>query len=146
MKDKSTEKLQNILNKIESKSELRKYIHSSNSQLINYELSEYILKICETKGYSKSEIIKNADIYRTYGYAILKGEKSPSRDKVLQICLGNKFNLDETNRTLTLAKLGILYAKDPRDSIIIYALNNKLNIINTNIILNDHGFKFLGED
>lgn len=145
MKDKSTEKLLNILNKAKNKSSLDKYI-SSNSEHDTYELSEYILEISTSKGYSKSDIIKNSEIYRSYGYQILNGKKSPSRDNVLKICIGNKFNLEQTNRTLTLAKLGVLYAKDPRDSIFIYALNNKLNIINVNIILSDHNFKLLGDN
>lgn len=145
MKDKSTEKLLNILNKAKNKSSLDKYI-SSNSEHDTYELSEYILEISTSKGYSKSDIIRNSEIYRSYGYQILNGKKSPSRDNVLKICIGNKFNLEQTNRTLTLAKLGVLYAKDPRDSIFIYALNNKLNIINVNIILSDHNFKLLGDN
>ncbi len=145
MKDKSTEKLLNILNKAKNKSSLDKYI-SSNSEHDTYELSEYILEISTSKGYSKSDIIRNSEIYRSYGYQILNGKKSPSRDNLLKICIGNKFNLEQTNRTLTLAKLGVLYAKDPRDSIFIYALNNKLYIINVNIILSDHNFKLLGDN
>lgn len=106
MKDKSTEKLLNILNKAKNKSSLDKYI-SSNSEHDTYELSEYILEISTSKGYSKSDIIRNSEIYRSYGYQILNGKKSPSRDNLLKICIGNKFNLEQTNRTLTLAKLGV---------------------------------------
>lgn len=145
MENKSTEKLLNRLNKIESESQLTKFINSSSPQENNYLLSEYILKICKAKGYNKSTIIQNSDIYRTYGYEILNGKKSPSRDKLLQICIGNGFTLDEANRTLTIAKLGILYAKYPRDSILIYALNNDLSIIDINILLDQHNFKPLGE-
>lgn len=145
MENKSTEKLLNRLNKIESESQLTKFINSSSPQENNYLLSEYILKIFKAKGYNKSTIIQNSDIYRTYGYEILNGKKSSSRDKLLQICIGNGFTLDEANRTLTIAKLGILYAKDHRDSILIYALNNNLSIIDINILLDQHNFKPLGE-
>lgn len=141
MKNKSTEKLLNRLNKIENKSELNTYVNSSMETQNNYKLSEYILKTCKCKGYSKSSIIKNSNIYRTYGYEILNGKKMPARDKLLQICIGNNFTLDETNRTLTIAKLGILYAKDSRDSIIIYSINNKLNLITTNILLDEYNLE-----
>lgn len=146
MKNKSTEELLDRLNKIESKSKLKSYIDSSNLEETNYKLSDYIVKTCKSKGYNKSKAIKNADLYRTYGYEILSGKKSPSRDKLVQICIGNKFTLDETNRTLTIGKLGILYSRDLRDSIIIYALNNGLDLIDVNIILDEHNFKFLGQD
>ena len=144
MKNKQTEKLLDRLNSIKNESELKKYINSSKSKGNSLELSDYILKICKSKGLKKSDIIRNADIYRTYGYEILNGKKLPSRDKLLKICIGNLFNLEQTNRTLTIAQLGILYAKDPRDSIIIYALNNQLNLIDTNIILNEHNLEVLG--
>lgn len=145
MKNKSTEKLLNRLNRIKNKSELKNYINQSKTNNDKYKLSEYILNIAEFRGYSKSDIIRNADIYRTYGYQILNGHKTPSRDKLLQICAGNKFTLDETNRALTLGQLGVLYPKDPRDSIIIYVLNRGLGLINGNIILDEHGFKSIGE-
>lgn len=146
MKNKSTQELLDRLNKIENKSKLKSHIDSSNLEESNYKLSDYIVETCKSKGYNKSTIIKNAHLYRTYGYEILSEKKSPSRDKLLQICIGNKFTLDETNRTLTIGKLGILYSKDLRDSIIIYSLNNDLDLIDVNILLDEHNFKLLGED
>lgn len=143
VKNKQTEKLLNRLNNIKNKNELNQYIKSSKSKENSLELSEYILESCNAKGFKKNHIIKNANIYRTYGYEILSGKKLPSRDKLLQICIGNNFSLEEANRSLTLGKLGILYAKNPRDSIIIYALNNKLNLIATNILLEEHSLKIL---
>ncbi len=145
MKNKQTEKLLNRLNRIKNEYELREYIESSRFKEDGSKLSEYILEICGAKGLKKSDIIRNSDVYRTYGYEILSGKKLPSRDKLLQICIGNRFSLEETNRCLTISKLGILYAKDPRDSIIIYSLNNQLDLIATNIILDEHDFDVLGD-
>lgn len=141
MNNKKTDNLLSILKNINSKSNLDKYVNFLESKEDNLNLSEYILNISTEKGLKKIDIINNANIYRTYGYEILNGKKLPSRNKLLQICLGNKFSLSQTNKCLTLAKLGILYAKDPRDSIIIYTLNNRLNLIDTNIILDDHDFE-----
>ena len=141
MKNNPTEKLLDILNDIKDKSKLDTYINSSISGKDSLKLSEYILEVSERRGFNKSDIIKNSDIYRTYGYELLNGKKSPSRDKLIQICIGNKFTLEETNRSLTLGKLGILYAKDSRDSIIIYALNNNISLIDVNFILHDHGLE-----
>ena len=144
MRNKQTERLLERLKNIKSQHELKEYLELSKSKGDPFKLSEYILELCTARGLKKNEIIRNADIYRTYGYEILNGKKLPSRDKLLQICIGNEFSLDEANRCLTIGKLGILYAKDPRDSIIIYALNNNLNLIATNIILDEHDFILLG--
>lgn len=141
MKNNKTEKLLDILNNIKDKSKLNTYINFSVSKENSLRLSEYILGVAGHKGFNKSDIIKNSDIYRTYGYEILNGKKFPSRDKLIQICVGNRFTLEETNRSLTLSKLGILYVKDARDSIIFFAINNKLGLIDTNILLAEHNLK-----
>lgn len=141
MKNKKTDRLLNVLNNFKKKSNLNQYIDFIESKKSSLVISDYIIDIGNEKNLSKVDIINNSNIYRTYGYEILSGKKLPSRDKLLQICLGNKFTLEETNRALTIAKLGVLYAKDPRDSIIIYSINNKLKLIHTNIILDDHNFE-----
>lgn len=74
MQNKKTEKLLNILNNFQDKSQLNKYIDSLESHKNSPELSKYILEICKEKGFKKSDIIRNADIYRTYGYEILSGK------------------------------------------------------------------------
>lgn len=143
MSNVETEKLLNILNTIDNESTLKEYINASTHEDNSLNLSEYIMKICKDKAPKKSDIIKNADIYRTYGYEILSGKKLPSRDKLLKLSIGNEFTLKQCNRCLTLAKLGILYAKNPRDSIIIFSLNNTLSLIDTNILLDQHSFQAL---
>lgn len=143
MKNK-TEELLNRLRNIRKSSDLKNYIDSNSLESNSYQLHDYILEICKEKDYRKNQIIRNADLNRTYGYQILSGYKTPSRDKILQICVGNSFTVEETNKALTIANLGILYAKDPRDSIMIYSLNNSLSLIDTNIIIHEHGYETLG--
>mgnify|MGYP000906295758 CR=1 FL=1 len=143
MKNRQTGDLLNRLNNIKKLSELNGYIDNVKQDGSDNKVSEYILEVCASKDLTKSEIINNANIYRTYGYEILSGKKMPSRDKLLQICIANGFDLEQTNRALTLGKLGILYAKDPRDSIIIYAINNGLDLISTNIILDEYSLQIL---
>lgn len=143
MKNKTEELLNRLMN-IRRKSDLKTYIESSSLETDTKQLHDYILKICYEKGYEKSDIIKRADIDKTYGYQILNGSRKPSRDKILQLCVGNSFTLVQTNKALTIANCGILYAKNPRDSIIIYSLNNSLSLIDTNIILDEHGYESLG--
>lgn len=143
MKNKTEELLNRLMN-IRKKSDLKSYVESDSLSTDTKQLHDYMLSICEEKGDSKGDIIKNADLNRTYGYQILNGFKKPSRDKIIQISVGNKFTLKQANKALTIANLGILYAKDPRDSIIIYSLNNCLSLIETNIILHEHGYESLG--
>lgn len=69
--------------------------------------------------------------------------KNPGRDKVLALCLAAQMNYDETQRALVLADVGKLYPRRKRDSIIIFALNQKLTVQQTNELLYAENEKIL---
>ena len=91
----------------------------------------------------KSDIIKNANIDRTYGYQIINGTRNPDKDKVICLALSMKLTLDETNRLLSLSNNGNLYAKMKRDAIIIYCIIRKAGVMKTNEMLHTHNFEIL---
>ena len=72
---------------------------------------------------------------RTYAYQILRGPKNPGREKVLALCLAAKMDYEETQRALALADAGKLYSRRKEDSIIIFALEQKLSVLQTNELL-----------
>lgn len=135
MDDKKTHELDNIVNFINNEKELNEYLSKTISNRINLDFVEYLDKLRDEKKISKAELINNANINRTYGYQILNGTKSASRDKILKICLSGRFTIEETNRLLTLGGYSRLYSKDPRDTVIIFAINKGLSVIDTDLFL-----------
>lgn len=98
-------------------------------------LSEHLKQLMKEKNINASELIKRSRIERTYCYQILNGRKKPGRDKIIAIALALSLSVDETQRVLRIAKEGDLYAKDKRDCILIFALNHKYNLLDTNQLL-----------
>ena len=98
----------------------------------------YLKKLLKEKDVTPSEVIKRSRIERTYCYQIFNGRKKPGRDKLLAISLALSLTLEETQRLLGIAKEGVLYVKSRRDSIIIYAINNKMSVLDTNFLLNQY--------
>lgn len=143
MYKKNTENLLNTLNKIYKKEDLNKFVSNDLNEIKKLNIGEFFCYICERKHITKSELIKKADIDRTYGYQIFDGRKNPSRDKILRLCLAAKLDLKETKRALEIGKVAQLYPKEVRDSIIIFAINNKISIIETNELLSDKKEKML---
>ena len=92
-----------------------------------------------------SQIIKNSGISQSYAHEILNGTKPhPSRDYLLALCLGAHMNLKTTQHALRIAQLGELYAKVPRDAAIMMHINNeKWNLIDINIFLEEHGLNVI---
>ena len=119
-------------------SHIDKYLKDNDAFLIDSTLSDYLCDKLEQKGILKSSVIKNADINEIYGYQILSGKRSPSRNKLISICIGAGFNLEETNETLRVAEFSPLFPKLKRDSIIIFGIQNNQSIRVINETLFDH--------
>ena len=80
-------------------------------------------------------IISASGIERSYFYHILSGQKTPGRNIILRISLCLSATLNETNQLLRLAHQGTLYAKVMRDSAIIFAIEKKYTMQQTNAFL-----------
>lgn len=135
---KSTQELLEVLSKSKK---IEEYIVENNSEFINIPLCKYIDNIIKEKKLKKPDIINKSNINVQYAYQIFGGKKMPSRTKVLQLIFGMELDLTTANRILRIAGFSELYSRNQRDSIIIYAINNNLSLIECNEILYD-----LGED
>lgn len=145
MEDKKTSELLDLLNSIDDISKLNNYVEKTKITFSTIDFCTYFENIIKENNIKKSKLIEASNIDRTYGYQILNGTKKPSRDKILQLCLSCKLNMDNTQRALILGNVGQLYAKNPRDSIIIFSINKCLNVIDTNNLLDEMNFCPLGE-
>ena len=101
------------------------------------ELSEYLLSLLERNNIKRSEAVRKSGLDRSYGHQIISGRKVPSRDKLLALSFGMELELNEVNDLLKVSRNRTLYPRDQRDAIIIYALTNKLSIIEANQLLYD---------
>ena len=127
-----------LYQELNSVSHIDKYLKDNDEFLIDSTLSDYLCDKLEQKNISKSSVIKNADINEIYGYQLLSGKRSPSRNKLISICIGAGFNLEETNETLRVAEFSPLFPKLKRDSIIIFGIQNNQPIRIINETLFDH--------
>lgn len=84
---------------------------------------------------SASDWITAADISRSYGYQILRGERIPGRDILLRTALAVRLSVEETQRLLTLGGCAVLYPRIRRDAAVIFALNQSLSLLETESLL-----------
>lgn len=137
---KSTDELLGIL---KSKSNLDDYFKENIDQLQCATLPQLLESLINSKGMSKSEAINNSMIEKHYGYQIFKGVKTPSRDKLIMLCIGIGADLNQTEKLLNSIKAAPLYAKDGRDAVIMFGILHRLSVIDINIMLFDRGFEVL---
>ena len=106
---------------------------------------DYINEILLEKDLEKSDIIRDAQIPRTYAYQIFQGSKQAGRDKILQLAIAMNLNLEETNRLLTVAHHNHLYAKQQRDAILIFGISKQYSLIQINELLDEFHHELLGD-
>lgn len=106
---------------------------------------DYINEILLEKDLEKSDIIRDAQIPRTYAYQIFQGSKQAGRDKILRLAIAMKLNLEETNRLLTVAHHNHLYAKQQRDAILIFGISKQYSLIQINELLDEFHHELLGD-
>ena len=130
-----TTELTKTLNSIKSEKNLAEYLEMISAAGFPETLSGYFEYMFKEKGLVKSDVIAASALNTIYAYQILDGTKNPGREKIIALCIGAAFTLEETQRALEIARSGILYSKDTRDSVIIYAINKKMSIQKTNLLL-----------
>ena len=104
-------------------------------------LNQYLQLLLEDKGLTKLDVIRRSQMDRHYAYHIFSGTRqNPSRNKVLALANAMRLNLDETQDLLQHSRHCKLCPRSPIDSIIIYAIHQNLDVIQTNALLEQFGF------
>ena len=97
--------------------------------------AQMLRDLLEREGLSAAEWIAAADVSKSYGYQILRGERLPGRDILLRTSLAVHLSLKDTQRLLAIGGCGALYPKVRRDAAVIYALNQNMGLMEAEELL-----------
>ncbi len=144
--EKTTDALGNLLKKTKPEN-ISEFLKSQKSNMISSEkaFADFMRKTIKSKGLTQQEIFIAADFSEKYGYKLISEEKhTKQRDYILRLCFAGRFTLVETQKALRLYKMAPLYAKIPRDALLISAFNSKTyNIFKVNELLKENNFEEL---
>lgn len=134
---KSTDEL---LNQLKKKRNIEEFFKENGSELIFDSLSKMIDFFMKQKGLKKADVVRRS-MLGNYAYSIINGNrKNPERDKLIMLCFGLTLTADEANRLLKMSSNGELYVRNPRDLVLIYALDRNQSVIEANNKLEELGF------
>lgn len=129
---------------IKATTNIEDYFEKHSSHMLSHSLPEHLKLLLEQKGISRADVVRDSLLNRTYVYQIFDGRRMPSRNKLIAVAFGMHLSDEETQAMLKLSGYRKLYAKDERDAILLFSLNQKKNIEETNELLYDHGLEVLG--
>ena len=115
---------------------LEGFLVDNQKEFRRYTLAEYLNHLLDEKHLSKADGVRDSRLERVYGYHIFAGrKKNPSRNKVISLALAMKLAPEEPQYLLYYAGAEQLYVRNPRDSILWYALDHHMSVLDTNIML-----------
>lgn len=133
-----------VLNdKLLKSNNFKEFKMSNEKHLRKDSFHHYLYDLISASGMKNSEVFTLSCMSESYGYQILNGSRQPSRDKVLLLALCLSLDLEKTNQLLKLAEKSELYVRNKRDAIIMFSLVNKVNLIDTNILLEEEKYEIL---
>ncbi len=132
-----------LINKLRESDNIKDFLKNNETVVSHDNFAVSLSKLIDLKGKSNAEVFESAQISESTGYQILSGRRLPSRDKVLKLSIAIQLDLFETNKLLRISKRGELYVKDKKDAIVIFSINNSLNITKTNELLFDEDCNIL---
>lgn len=141
---KQTPSTSELEHEIKSAANIESYFEKHSSHMLSHSLPEHLKMLLEQKGISRADVVRNSLLNRTYVYQIFDGRRMPSRNKLIAIAFGMHLSVEETQAMLKLSGYRKLYAKDARDAILLFSLNQKMNVEETNELLYDHSLEILG--
>ena len=119
--------------------DVKNYLRRNREEFVR-PLSEYLGSLLAQKNLSKQAVIEKSGLQREYAYHIFSGlKKNPSRPKILAFAFAMNLTLEETQYLLRYAKQSPLYPRNPWDSVIISAIDQKLSVLQTNELLSQLG-------
>ena len=131
---KATDELEKLL---QSRIKLSKYLQENEDQFICRDIASYINGLLKKQHISKAEAARRAKMSDVFLFQIISGRRNPSRDRLICLSLGIGCTISETQQMLKLAQYAPLYAKDRRDAIIMYGINNGWTVPQVNDALFD---------
>ncbi len=124
-------------------SEISEYIKANPEDIMNGDRNfmEYMNEKFREKKIRKQDVFLKADIAQGYGYKLLTEEKvTRQRDVILRICSAADFSLQEVQQALSIYHMNTLYARDPRDALLMTCFNEKPgSVITVNELLLRNG-------
>ncbi|MBQ3854716.1 MAG: hypothetical protein II778_08410 [Anaerovibrio sp.] len=136
MKNKNTDWLEHELSDAKS---VESYLTDNKDELNNQSLPEYLEGILKEKGLNKAQVIEKSCLDKVYAYHIFAGRKKSSRNRILALALAMELTPDETQHLLYYAEAEKLYVRNSWDSVVWYALENRLSVVETNLLLDKLG-------
>ncbi|MGN1115268.1 MAG: hypothetical protein ACI4TH_01730, partial [Candidatus Ornithomonoglobus sp.] len=134
---KSTDEL---MKELKEAKDIKQYIKDNAGDVVSGGLRKYITDMAKEKKMTIGEVAGRSQLSRSYLYKINEDVKvNMSRDVVIRICFGLGLDADEGIMLMCAAGAGGLCPRIRRDCIIMFCLQNRIDITECGHMLEETG-------
>lgn len=132
---KTNEELLSELMSLKNPENLSKFLEDNKKSLDSYNALRFFESCWIKYGFvTQAQVIKRSELgHNAYHY--LDGRKKLTRNRAICLSLAVGMDIDETNTFLQYLGLAQFYVRNSRDVMLIYAINQKMSVHDTNTML-----------
>lgn len=140
MKGKTTGEL---LEELMEPGSFSSYLSRNREQMLHPNVGRELDKLCRGQKLSKAAVARRSGVSEVYLHQVLAGKRSPSRDRLLCLCIGLSARVEEIQKLLRQAGFAQLDPRITRDALILYGLSRGQSLPQINGALLVQGEKAL---
>ncbi len=140
MKGKTTGEL---LEELMEPGSFSSYLSRNREQMLHPNVGRELDKLCRGQKLSKAAVARRSGVSEVYLHQVLAGKRSPSRDRLLCLCIGLSAGVEEIQKLLRQAGFAQLDPRMSRDALILYGLSRGQSLPQINGALLVQGEKAL---
>ena len=123
---------------------LEQFLQRNEETWRTVSFAEYLSLWCKRQGLVPEQVIRRANLEKSFGHQLFSGKRNPSRDTVLQLAFAMDADLPQAQEMLRIARRSPLYPRIKRDAVLICCLHNHISLVDAQIILQDLELPLLG--
>ena len=133
---------QERFNELKQSPDIENYLNTNESEFLNQTTNDALNTILCNSGMSLSDVVRLSGV-GDYAYKVFSGTRRASRNIIIALCIAMKASLAEIQAMLRISGNQLLDPRNKRDSVIIFSVNYKKTVAETDDILEERGLQTL---
>ena len=127
-----------LLRDLKKTKQIDSFLDRNGEDLQNTRFAEEFRTVCYNQKLKKAELARRCCVSEVYFHQILSGNRTPSRNRLLCMCLGMELGAETTTQLLRACGYSELYPRDHRDAIILHGILHHTSVqeVNENLFEN----------
>jgi hypothetical protein len=132
---------QTLLERLRAGQSITEFFLENQDAIYDFPLNECLKEYILQKHVPSAKLIRESGMNRRYYYDILSGKRRPDQNYVLRLLLALQAPTADVQWLLRCARYPLLYVRNRRDAVILYAIEHTLSIKECNRMLENLGLE-----